>query len=212
MKICPSDPMLNDSAPPRPNRQLEWTAVLSRCGPCLLALAALMCGVSCAAALPGGTSGSKTTEQTTGNSPTAPSTLEPPLPPLGDRPEKAEAPVVPFSETRPAITETLQRTMDMLAECRAEKARLEEQVAKLTEELQEKDRKIADLTVSLEGGQNRVAELQEALDRWKQDVLGFRDEMRTAEEAELQVLEDIMGLLKSFKKETDQERDDESKP
>jgi hypothetical protein len=42
--------------------------------------------------------------------------------------------------------------------------------------------------------------MEAALTRWKEDVLGFREEMRDYEGAQIEVLQEILLLLKEFKK------------
>ncbi len=171
---------------------------------CLLTLAALMCGASCASIMPATPDAGASAPEEAPPAPTPTADSRPPAPLPSPSPEDEAAPVIPFSERQPALTETLQRTLDMLTEARAENSRLKEKVVELNKELQEKEHQIADLTVRVEGGQSKVAELEQALDKWKKDVLGFRDEMRKAEEAELEVLQEILTLLKGFKKEQQQ--------
>ena len=48
--------------------------------------------------------------------------------------------------------------------------------------------------------------------KWKQDVLGFRDEMRAYEEAEIEVLREVAVLLRGFKKESDAQPQEEGTP
>ena len=130
----------------------------------------------------------------------APEASAAPLP----RPE-AERPVVPFGGAGPALTETLNNTMKMLEEARAENERLKETIGDLRMELQEKENTIQNLRAKAEAGDTRIAETEKALEQWKADVLGFRDEIRQAEEAELQVLQEILTVLKSFKAEKEAE-------
>ncbi len=108
---------------------------------------------------------------------------------------------VPFGRPSPSLTETLQETLDSLAGAKTENRRLEENLSRARDQLQEKERTIADLREQLSACDTEVKKLEQALEKWKDDVLGFRDEMRQAEEAELTVLQQILSLLKSLKKE-----------
>lgn len=63
-------------------------------------------------------------------------------------------------------------------------------------------RQIADLEVQLESTRNELSESNEfmqqmhvELGKWKSDVLGYRDEMRSAQVAELEALKKILKIL-----------------
>ncbi len=111
------------------------------------------------------------------------------------------APGLQLGGAAPALTETLNQTLKMLSKEQGENERLRQKVSQLEAQLAEKDKTIADLNSQLEGSGSRIGELEAALDQWKSDVLGFRDEMRKAEEAEIEVLQKMLTLLQSFRKE-----------
>jgi molecular chaperone GrpE (heat shock protein) len=125
--------------------------------------------------------------------------------PLPRQKANAPEPVVPFGGAGPALTETLNNTMELLEEARAENERLKETISDLRIDLQEKENTIQNLRAKAEAGDTRIAETEKALEQWKADVLGFRDEIRQAEEAELQVLQEILTVLKGFKAEKESE-------
>jgi len=108
---------------------------------------------------------------------------------------------IKLAQPSPALTETLSRVLGMLEKEKAENERLRRQVAALGQQLAEKDRTIAQLTLERDAFTEQVQALEGSLGKWKQDVLGFRDEMRQAEEAEIEVLQQILLLLESFQKE-----------
>ena len=116
-------------------------------------------------------------------------------------PEEDLSPDIRFNTAGPALTETLDKVFEMLEAERTENEKLRIAIASLQQRLSEKERKIAELTAQLDAGAARVGELEASLEKWKEDVLGFRDEMRAAEEAEIAVLQQILSLLNSFQKE-----------
>ena len=48
----------------------------------------------------------------------------------------------------------------------------------------------------LEERRSRIEKLKKAVAEWKKDVIGFRNEMRSAEEAQMQALQQIIALLR----------------
>jgi hypothetical protein len=108
---------------------------------------------------------------------------------------------IPFARTGPSITESFERTVDMLTRERANNQMLKKEVADLKQQLAEKEVRIKDLQRQLQAAEEEVAKLEEGLEAWKADVLGFRDELRKAEEAEIDVLHQILQLLKKFEKQ-----------
>ncbi len=123
-----------------------------------------------------------------------------PAPGLSATPVQAE-PVLPFGAAELSLTETLDRTLTGLEEVRTENARLKEKVAQLEGQLQQRDETIDRLNAQLSAGGNKIQQMEDALQKWQQDVLGFRDEMRAAEEAELTVLQKMLTLLQEFEKQ-----------
>ncbi len=134
--------------------------------------------------------------------PTPPAAPPPPLLETVVPPPLVETePVLAFSTGGSALTETLNKTLNMLGEAREENEKLQEAVAELRQQLQEKGSAVNQLQTQLQAGDEKFQELEAALQAWQADVLGFRDEMRQAEEAELEVLQQILTLLHTFKKE-----------
>ena len=95
----------------------------------------------------------------------------------------------------------MRRNSHARIEAKAENERLKLGMADSDKKMAEKDAQIKELTRQLDVASGDVGKLNEALDKWKTDVLGFRDEMRKADEAEIQVLQEILMLLKGFAKE-----------
>jgi TolA-binding protein len=116
-------------------------------------------------------------------------------------PAAAEPANVRLGTGGPAITETLGQAMEMLAQARADNERLKETVATLQGTLEEKENALKTLADQLQQCEARTSGLEQSLEKWKQDVLGFRDEMRDCQEAEIQVLQEMLALLKGLKKE-----------
>ena len=114
-------------------------------------------------------------------------------------------PDIRLGADRPALTETLERALEMLTEQRARNEKLKETVASLERSLAAKDDAIEDLNRQLTESGTRVKEFETNIEKWKQDVLGFRDEMRASQEAEIEVLQQVVLLLREFKKESDAE-------
>jgi len=110
-------------------------------------------------------------------------------------------PAIKMNAPAPALTEALNSAMDRLAEQSAENARLKDTVAGLQKQLADRQAAAADLQRQLDECDVRIKEMEGALEKWKQDVLGFRDEMRNYEEAQIQVLQEVVNLLKGFKKD-----------
>ena len=124
-----------------------------------------------------------------------------PAPRIATAPGAESTPQIGFNASAPSITETLEKTVDMLLQAKAENERLKLTLADSDRKTAEKDAKIQELTKQLDVASGDVGKLQEALEKWKSDVLGFRDEMRKADEAEIHVLQEILMLLKGFAKE-----------
>jgi len=112
----------------------------------------------------------------------------------------------------PAITETLDRTLNMLAEARLENEKLKEQLAAAQKVLAAREAETEEMTAQLAQAGARVHEFEEAMEKWKKDVLGFRDEMRAYEEAEIEVLREVAVLLRGFKREADAQAGEGSTP
>ncbi len=124
-----------------------------------------------------------------------------PAPRLVTVPGSEESSDLAFNANGPAVTETLQKTVDMLLQAKADNERLKVALEDAQKKLAEKDAQVQSLTQQLDVASGDVGKLQDSLEKWKSDVLGFRDEMRKADEAEIEVLQQILTLLKGFAKE-----------
>ncbi|KPK66192.1 MAG: hypothetical protein AMK73_00880 [Planctomycetes bacterium SM23_32] len=128
-----------------------------------------------------------------------------PAPVLGPivGPMTPEPPVeIQLGAQRPALTEKLDTALDRLAEAEAANQTLRDTAAALEQKLAERDKTVGELTAQLDTYGERIKSVEASLRQWQEDVLGFRDEMRDYEEAEIEVLQQIVQLLKGFKKET----------
>jgi uncharacterized protein YhaN len=109
--------------------------------------------------------------------------------------EVDEPPDVPSGPARETLTEALDRAWQMLRQEREENARLRQSIAELQNGVAEKEARVKDLEGRLQEAQSELAHMEKALQQWKELVLGFRDEMREAERAELDTLKKIIKLL-----------------
>jgi len=110
-----------------------------------------------------------------------------------------------FTGNQSTLTQSLDNALDQVNRQHAELQQLERKLGESQAELAAGTVRIEELTKALEASNTRVRKLEDALDKWKQDVLGFRDEMRQAEEAEMQALKEIIVLLKGFKRAKEKE-------
>ena len=110
-------------------------------------------------------------------------------------------PQVALGRTAHTLTEALDRALDMLTNEREYNQTLRQTLEAQNKGLDQKQQTIDALTLQLQIASGKVAKLEDALDQWKKDVLGFRDEMRTAEEAEIEVLQEILMVLRSLKQD-----------
>lgn len=76
-----------------------------------------------------------------------------------------------------------------------EKQTLETQNAQLTTQLTDLETKLAQSQKELNEANALLVEMSAELNTWKEDVLGFRTEMRDAERAQLEALVKILTLL-----------------
>jgi hypothetical protein len=84
--------------------------------------------------------------------------------------------------------EDLQRERDRNRELSDEKARLLESVNKLQAELAKAQQELGDANTLL-------VQVRQELEKWKNDVLGFREEMRQASKTQIDALAKVMNLL-----------------
>jgi chromosome segregation ATPase len=99
----------------------------------------------------------------------------------------------------PSLTEALDDALDKLEEARTENEQLQLTTDELAQALADRERQIRDMQDEITACRTRIKGLEDALEAWKADVLGFREEMRDYEEAEMQVLQEMVLLLRGFK-------------
>ena len=128
----------------------------------------------------------------------APVSIPPALPEPVPAAEGGPIAEIRLAPTGPSLTETLDKALDMLTSERARSEQLSADIARLELLASEKSAIIEELTAKIQLSDTRAKGLEQSLELWNDDVLGFRDEMRRAEEAELAVLQEILLLLKDF--------------
>jgi len=96
-----------------------------------------------------------------------------------------------------ALTESLDKALRRIKDQEVEIQRLRADVNALRQQLERSDENVRKLTAELETRDVQVLKLEEAVEKWKKDVVGFREEMRTIEEAEMRALKEIIVLLRS---------------
>ena len=127
----------------------------------------------------------------------------------GSRPEEVSDEVA-FGTARRSLTSSLSRARKRIQSQQAEIQQLQETLHSSQSELkdvkEERDRLKA--KVSEQG--KRVESLKQAVQDWKENVLGYRDEMRQAEKAEMQTLKQIIMLLRQSARSPDESREEET--
>ncbi len=113
----------------------------------------------------------------------------------GDKPP--EAPRQPAGPSS-TLTQALDRALDTVKAQEAEIARMEQAIGMLSDQLEQQKLAVKELTAQLQQSDTAITALQEANRQWKHSVIGFREEMRDAEEAEMQAIKEILLLLKGF--------------
>jgi hypothetical protein len=96
---------------------------------------------------------------------------------------------------QPPLTESLDKTLALLAREKADSEALRKTVADLKDSLAQKEQQIGELSAQMRDSSVKIEKLEGALDKWKEDVLGFRDEMRKAEESQIDALQQILTML-----------------
>lgn len=104
-----------------------------------------------------------------------------------------------------SLTESLHKALGQVKDQRARINAQSDTISELKEKLAVKEQEVKQLKEDLNERDDRVRKLQEAVDKWKQDILGYRDEMRQAEEAEMKALTRIIALLKKCSRARDSE-------
>ena len=92
-------------------------------------------------------------------------------------------------------SEKYARLSEVLRQVQAEKFAEAEKVRKLQEQQAIVDTELAQARKELKEANEMLVEMHKELVRWKKDVLGFRDEMRRAQQTQLAALARILNLL-----------------
>jgi uncharacterized coiled-coil DUF342 family protein len=110
-----------------------------------------------------------------------------------------------FEEQNSAQVDAIEKALEMSEKCAklsAESAELQKQNEKLQQEKQQLSGKLQQTQAELERTQKElnqandlIMETRVELNDWKSDVLGFREEMRQADIAQLETLKKIVELL-----------------
>jgi len=143
------------------------------------------------------------------------SIVPPPTPAPTPAPEKAAATGAAGTEARPdtprrdghlllgagasSLTDALDRTLAMLTKERARTQMQRRNLAGLAEEATRLEETIARRRAALQAKETQIADLRAAVARWKRDVATYREEMRRAEEIEIETLIEVLSLLKGFR-------------
>ncbi len=93
------------------------------------------------------------------------------------------------------LNEKLAYAQEKLLAVQADNRRLTDQAAKQTEEIHALKTQLAVAQRELSDANDLLREMRQGLDKWKSDVLGFRQEMRSAQKAELDAMIKILTLL-----------------
>lgn len=93
-----------------------------------------------------------------------------------------------LSDKQTKLTDELLRLQQERQQVEAENRRLTLQVAKLQNESEAAAKDLAQANQML-------VEMRQELDAWKTNVLGFRDEIRTAQKAQLEAMKKVLSLL-----------------
>jgi len=109
----------------------------------------------------------------------------------------ARAPRAPGGPTR-SLGDALGRTLDMLVRERAVAEDLDRRIAAAREKLARGKEVLADLEQKIQAQDALIKRLNDDLGRWKDQVLGTRDEVVRSEEIEKEVLQEIVLLLRAL--------------
>lgn len=107
--------------------------------------------------------------------------------------QKKDAPSV--LESAVEISEKYAKLSTESAELRQENKELQAESKQLREALNAARTELSKTQKELTEANNLLMEMQVELNNWKNDVLGFRDEMRQADIAQLQTLQNILEIL-----------------
>jgi len=82
-----------------------------------------------------------------------------------------------------------------IVEIQQQKADLKERNIKMAEQIAGLEKELKQTRGELSEANEMLLVLRKELDQWKSDVLGFRDEMRKAQSAELRALRQVLKIL-----------------
>ena len=103
---------------------------------------------------------------------------------------------ISLSPGRRSLTRALSNATRQLKNRSREVERLRSKVTELEKKIEGKKQKIEGLQKQLKQRESRIEKLKKGLKKWKKDVIGFRNEMRSAEEAEMQALKQVIALMR----------------
>lgn len=93
------------------------------------------------------------------------------------------------------LSEKYARASEQLAALKQEKQQLVSQNLKLNNQLQACQQELKQTQKELDEANALLLEMRVELNNWKNDVIGFRDEMRDADKAQLEALLKVLKLL-----------------
>ncbi len=103
---------------------------------------------------------------------------------------------VVFGTERMTLTEALGRAEERIKIQKETIRGLEKELKKTRSELKEVRTQRDNLRGKMETYKKQLSEFEKSMAKWKKDVLGFRDEIRHSEKAEMQALKQIIILLR----------------
>ncbi len=127
-----------------------------------------------------------------------------------------------FRETEPSGKTAVESAIELSREhaklseemvaLREEKRQLESDNASLKQQIEEANTKLAQSQKELNEANDLLLQMRAELNNWKGDVMGFRDEMRDAERAQLEALLKILTILGGEVRAQTAQADDSSEP
>ena len=129
----------------------------------------------------------------TAGEPAAPATPATPAAPAPTAPEGPEGPT-PVEQAL-ELSQKLKQATDDLDRARKENRDLIDRNAPLTMQAAQATVELKQARKELDEANAMLREMQTELAKWKADVLGYRDEMRTAQTAQIEALRRVLRLL-----------------
>ena len=93
------------------------------------------------------------------------------------------------------LNQKLTYTQEKVTTLQTDNGKLALQTAKQAEDIQRLRTDLALAQKELTDANDLLKEMRQSLDKWKADVLGFRDEMRSAQKAQLDAMAKVLTLL-----------------